>query len=251
MTEYKFDVEKVTTECIEWIRNYFSENGPTCNAVIGISGGKDSSVVAALCVKALGKNRVIGVLMPQGKQHDINYSHLLVDNLGITSFEINIAGAVDSIITESEFGPSYDSQTNLPARIRMSTLFYVAQSFNGRVSCNCNLSEDTVGYSTLFGDGVGQFAPIAKLTVTEIKEIGKYLGLPEELYNKVPEDGLSGLTDEENLGIKYSDLDSYIREGAGSSDVTQKILDKKAKNKFKLELMPIPAFDPNLPNFTE
>jgi len=169
-----FDAKRIKDECVEWIRRFFEENGKGCNAVVGISGGKDSSVAAALCVEALGKDRVIGVLMPKGEQHDIDMAYLLVDHLGIKRYEINIKDAVDGLLNSipSELSLTTQAQTNLPPRIRMATVYAVSQSCNGRVCNTCNLSEDWVGYSTRYGDSVGDFSPLSHLTVTEVKEIG-------------------------------------------------------------------------------
>lgn len=240
-----FEAERIKNECVAWIRDFFDKNGKDCNAVIGISGGKDSSVVAALCVEALGKDRVIGVLMPCGEQSDIDKSLLLVHTLGIKHYIINIKEAVDGIVKNMPFELSTQSRTNLPPRIRMSTLYAVSQSHNGRVSNNCNLSEDWVGYSTRYGDSVGDFSPLSKLTVQEVKAIGRVLGLPEELVNKVPTDGLCGKTDEENLGFTYEELDRYIREGVIEDEEKKAKIDRLHKmNLFKLELMPV--FEPEL-----
>ena len=208
-----FDAKKVKDACVEWIRAFFEENGKGCCAVVGISGGKDSSVTAALCAEALGTERVIGVLMPNGEQSDIDMAELLVRHLGIRSYTVNIKDAVDGIKNALPFELSEQARTNLPPRIRMSTLYAVSQCFNGRVANTCNLSEDWVGYSTRYGDAAGDFSPMAKLTVQEVKAIGRVLGLPEELVDKVPIDGLSGKTDEDNLGFTYEELDRYIRTG--------------------------------------
>lgn len=234
-----FDANKTKTECVEWIRNFFEESGKGCNAVVGISGGKDSSIVAALCVEALGKDRVIGVLMPCGVQHDIDMAKLLVNHLGIKSFEINIKEMVEATKNAMPFELSVQSTTNIPPRLRMTTLYAVAQSFNGRVANTCNLSEDWVGYSTRYGDSVGDFSPCSHLTVTEMKQIGHMLGLPEVLVEKVPIDGLCGKTDEENLGFTYAELDIYIRTGKIEDQAKKELIDKKHKaNLFKLALMP-------------
>lgn len=239
----EFDAKKVKNECIEWIKDFFEENGKGCNAIVGISGGKDSSVVAALCVEALGKDRVIGVLMPNGEQGDIDMAYKLVNHLGIEHYEINIHNAVRAI--KHEVKPalhdhwSLQTSTNLPARIRMCTLYAVSQTLNGRVANTCNLSEDWVGYATRYGDAAGDFSPLSNLTVTEVKAIGKELGLPSELIEKVPSDGLCGKTDEDNLGFTYDVLDKYIREGViESEEIKQKIDKMHNKNLFKLQLMP-------------
>ena len=237
-----FDALKVKNQCVEWIRNFFEENGKGCNAVIGISGGKDSSVAAALCVEALGKDRVIGVLMPQGVQHDIDAAYMLVNHLGIKHYEVNIKAAMEGILGAfpEDLPLSDQSKVNLPPRIRMSTLYAVSQSLNGRVVNTCNLSEDWVGYSTRYGDAAGDFSPMCNLTVTEVKEIGHLLGLPAELVEKTPIDGLCGKTDEENLGFTYAELDVYIRTGKIDDPEKKELIDRKHKaNLFKLQLMPM------------
>ncbi len=240
-----FDAEKVKNDCVRWIRRFFEKNGKDCNAIVGISGGKDSSVVAALCCEALGKERVIGVLMPCGVQNDIDMAQLLVRHLGIRNYTINIKNSVESLKKEIPFELSRQSTINMPPRIRMTTLYAVAQSHNGRVANTCNLSEDWVGYSTRYGDSVGDFSPCSHLTVTEVKAVGKVLGLPDILIEKPPVDGLSGKTDEENLGFTYAELDRYIREGIIEDSSKKEIIDRLHKiNGFKLKLMPsfIPKF---------
>lgn len=240
-----FNAKTVKDECVEWIRAFFEENGAGCNAVVGISGGKDSSVVAALCVEALGAGRVIGVLMPCGEQHDIDMAKLLVEHLGIKHYIINIKEAVDAATGSIPFELSVQSRTNLPPRIRMTTLYAVAQTHNGRVANTCNLSEDWVGYSTRYGDCAGDFSPCSHLTVQEVRALGRELGLPSVLVDKVPIDGLCGKTDEENLGFTYAELDRYIREGVIEDAAKKERIDRLHKmNLFKLEFMP--SFDPGI-----
>ncbi|MCH5212697.1 MAG: NAD(+) synthase [Oscillospiraceae bacterium] len=242
-----FNAEKIKNECIEWIRDFFEKNGSGCNAVVGISGGKDSSITAALCVEALGKDRVIGVLMPQGEQHDIDMAYMLVNHLGIKHYVVNIKDAVDGVLNSipEELAISEQTRINLPPRIRMSVLYAVSQSVNGRVANTCNLSEDWVGYSTRYGDAAGDFSPLSHLTVTELKEIGYLLGLPKELVNKTPIDGLCGKTDEDNLGFTYAELDIYIRTGEIADMAKKESIDKKhAANLFKLRMMP--SFEPDI-----
>ena len=242
---YSFNAEKVKNECVQWIRDFFENNGKGCNAVVGISGGKDSSIVAALCVEALGKDRVIGVLMPCGEQSDIDMAKLLVEHLGIKHFIINIKDAVEGITKAIPFELSDQSRVNLPPRIRMSTLYAVSQSHNGRVANTCNLSEDWVGYSTRYGDSAGDFSPCSFLTVQEMKQIGRLCGLPDVLIDKVPSDGLCGKTDEDNLGFTYAELDRYIREGVIDNEEHKALIDRKHRmNLFKLQLMP--AFKPEI-----
>lgn len=249
-----FDAVKVKNDCVQWIRNWFQENGPGCNAVVGISGGKDSSVVAALCVEALGKDRVIGVLMPNGIQKDIDDALDLVDYLSINRIVININDSVNGLIKgihngwknhkNITFDISEQTKTNLPPRIRMTTLYAVSQSVNGRVANTCNLSEDYVGYSTRWGDSVGDFSPLANLTSDEVVAIGDACSLPYELTHKTPSDGLCGKTDEDNLGFTYEVLNKYILTGECEDEaIKAKIDEKHQKNLFKLQ--PIPTFVPS------
>jgi NAD+ synthase len=211
-----FDAKTVKDDIVQWIRDFFEKNGRNAFAIVGISGGKDSSTTAALCVQALGKDRVYGVLMPQGVQDDIDVSKALVAHLGLEHSIINIKSSVDSLfdsICSGGLTVNRPATVNTPARIRMATLYATAAVMGGFVVNTCNLSEDWVGYSTKFGDGAGDLAPLAGLTVTEVKAVGRALGLPESFIEKVPQDGLSGLSDEENLGFTYAVLDKYIREG--------------------------------------
>lgn len=245
-----FDALKVKNDIVLWIRDWFEKNGKGCNAVVGISGGKDSSVVAALCCEALGKDNVLGVLMPCGHQHDIDMAQLLVSHLQIESVTINIKDTVDALsskLCEALGEMSPQARVNLPTRIRMATLYGVSQTRNGRVANTCNLSEDWVGYSTKYGDMAGDFSPISMLTVTEVKQIGKALGLPDVLVNKVPIDGLCGKTDEDNLGFTYACLDSYIRTGICEDPQIKALIDEKHKrNLFKLQAMPVFKYGGNI-----
>ncbi|MCH5162296.1 MAG: NAD(+) synthase [Clostridiales bacterium] len=233
---------------VKWIRDYFEENGKGCNAVIGISGGKDSSVCAALLVEALGKDRVIGVLMPQGEQHDIDVSHELVELLGIRHLVVNIGETCDSLVDAIAGGgiPKADLlankvyYSNTPARVRMTVLYGISAMFNGRVANTCNKSEDYVGYSTKFGDSAGDFSPLSDLLVHEVKALGYELGLPKKFIEKVPEDGLSGKTDEDNLGFTYATLDRYIETGEIDSQETKQKIDRLHKaNLHKITPMPM------------
>lgn len=236
-----FDAAKVKNDIVEWIREFFEKNGKGCNAVIGISGGKDSSITAALCALALGRERVIGVLMPNGVQADIDCAKMLVEHLKIKHYTVNVKAAIDGLVSAlpNELSLSEQSKTNLPPRIRMSALYAVSQSLNGRVANTCNLSEDYVGYSTRYGDAAGDFSPLANITVTELRQLGRELGLPTELVDKVPIDGLCGKTDEDNLGFTYAVLDRYIRTGEIEDARTKARIDRLHEmNKFKMELMP-------------
>ncbi|MDD6389759.1 MAG: NAD(+) synthase [Firmicutes bacterium] len=245
-----FDALKVKNDIVKWIQDWFSDNGPGCNAIVAVSGGKDSSVVAALCVEALGADRVIGVLLPKGVQHDIDVSQALVSHLGIRSFTLNIQDAYDGVI--SQLNEALGSEnikdqtlTNLPARLRMAAVYAVSQSMNGRVANTCNLSEDWVGYSTRYGDNAGDFSPLSYLTVSEVKAVGRVLGLPSEFVDKTPIDGLQPLTDEQKLGFTYDTLDRYIREGICEDPAVKERIDHLHRiNLFKLSYMPCFKYTP-------
>lgn len=242
-----FDAMKVKNDCVEWIRDWFEHNGPGCNAVIGISGGKDSSVVAALCVEALGKDRVVGVLMPNGTQNDINDSYSVVRHLNIKHYIIDIFCMMEDFavsLVKNGIHLSNQAEINLAPRVRMTTLYAVSQSLNGRVACTDNISEAYIGYSTRWGDNVGDFCPLANLTTEEVVAIGDACGLSYELTHKTPSDGLCGKTDEDNFGFTYEVLNKYIRTGVcEDKEVKAKIDSMHKKNLFKL--MSIPAFHYN------
>ena len=235
---YGFNAKKCKEKAVKWIKEWFERNGPECNAVIGISGGKDSSVVAALCTEALGKERVIGVIMPNVTQPDIDDAWALIHHLDIKGFVIPVTNAVQDTLNAmkaADIEPSSQTMVNLPARIRMSTLYAVSQSMNGRVANTCNLSENRIGYFTRYGDGAGDFSPLGQLTCTEVVAIGHELGLPAYLVDKVPSDGLCGKSDEDNFGFTYEQLDKYIRmHEVPTLDVVCKIDALSEKNSFKL-----------------
>lgn len=245
---YYFNAEDAALRCCDWVKGWFSENGKDSPAVLGISGGKDSSVAAAICVKALGKDRVFGVLMPKGEQSDISFSYGICQFLGIKHFTVNIGQAVDDVANEvsDKLPMTVQAKQNLPPRIRMAALYAVSQSLNGRVVNTCNLSEDFVGYSTRYGDSAGDFSPLSHFTVTEVKQIGHYLGLPDKYVEKPPSDGLCGKTDEDNLGFTYDELDRYIRCGIAPADEKKAKIDRlHTMNLFKLKLMPCFEFTPD------
>jgi NAD+ synthase len=249
-----FDAVKVKNDCVQWIRDWFEINGTDCNAVIGISGGKDSSVVAALCVEALGKDRVIGVMMPNNYQRDLEDAKAIIKHLGIRNCESNIHNVFNAFldliiwstgrITRENTGFSDQTRINLAPRIRMTLLYAISQTMNGRVACTDNLSESYIGYSTRWGDNVGDFSPLANLTSDEVVAIGDACGLPYELTHKTPADGLCGKTDEDNFGFTYEVLNKYILTGECEDEaIKAKIDEKHQKNLFKLQ--PIPTFVPS------
>lgn len=248
-----FNAEEEKNKIVQFIRDWFAENGPDANAVLGISGGKDSSIAAALCVEALGKDRVIGVLMPNGVQSDINDALCLVNHLGIKYRVVNISTPYKEMLKALQYteAPSTNNfyfavtdalQQNLPPRLRMATLYAVAQGVEhgGRVVNTCNASEDYVGYSTKFGDSAGDMSPLGAYTVTEVLAIGDILNLPQKLVHKAPSDGLCGKTDEDNLGFTYAVLDKYIKTGVCENESTNQRIDRLHKlNLHKLRPMPM------------
>ena len=238
-----FDAKKEIKNIVAWIKDWFEENGPKASAVIGISGGKDSSICAALLVKALGKDRVVGVLMPDGTQSDISDSYQLVEHLGLKHYVINIGAATTALkdTLSEQFEITNDTRINIPPRIRMTTLYAVAQSLpnGGRVANTCNRSEDYIGYSTKYGDAAGDFAILADFTVSEVLQIGDALGIPKNLVRKAPSDGLSGMTDEDKIGFTYAVLDRYILEGVCEDEETRKKIDRMhVLNLHKLKTIP-------------
>jgi len=237
---------KRTSDCIEWIKDFFkSANKKT--AVVGISGGKDSAVCARLCVEALGQVNVIGVLMPNSVQKDIKDSYSVISQIGIRPLEINIGDSYDSIINQLPtfyIEPSQQTKINLAPRLRMATLYAVAQSLEDALVCNCtNKCESIVGYGTIYGDISGDFAPLADMMVSEVIETGLELGLSKSIMKKAPSDGLSGKTDEENLGFTYFDLEGYlIGWPFQSQELRDKIQNAIDRSKFKRTLINIPHF---------
>ena len=256
MQEYIFDAKKTRDNLVSWIKEWFSLNGPDCNAVIGISGGKDSTIAAALCVEALGKDRVIGVLMPDHSQVDIEDSYRVVKWLDIKYLTVNIGETTSAVYNsinqamvsdKSNHSFEFTNQTkfNLPPRIRMATLYAISQSNNGRVVNTCNLSETLLGWETRWGDAVGDFSPFANMLVSEVVAVGKLLDVPFDLVVKAPADNLCGKTDEENFGFEYATFDKYCRTGEIDDLKLKEIIDTRvANNIFKHS--PIPAFDPKL-----
>ena len=255
MRDCRCNEEKVFTiaeECeniVNWIKEYFIKNGPDSKAIIGISGGKDSTVAAALCVKALGADKVIGILMPEGKQDDIEDARRVCKFLGIHSYEINIGSTCNALYRAIDEGYDYDHNisnnkavsTNLPARIRMTTLYAMAAELGGRVCNTCNRSENYVGYSTKYGDHAGDFAPLDEYTVREVLEIGDALGLPHDLVHKTPSDGMCGSSDEEKLGFSYELLDAYILDGVVPEyEALKKIEQAHTRNLHKIHSVHIP-----------
>ena len=227
---------------LEWMAEQMNAcHGKT--AVIGISGGKDSSTVAALAVAAYGRENVLGVLMPDGVQPDIDYSQALVEHLDLPHTTINIHDAVQGVLNEMEkagLTPSRQTKVNLPSRVRMATLYAVAQSVEGGIVINTsNLSEDWVGYCTIYGDSAGAFSPLGMYTTEEVIALGRVLGLPEKLLVKAPSDGLTGLTDEDNLGFTYHAVNEYVRRGVCDPAIREQIDRKHRTSRFKFQTLPV------------
>ena len=241
-----FDVEKEIPHMIAEIRKYFTKNGTkTTKAVIGISGGKDSTIAAALLCRALGPENVFGVLMPCGEQTDIEDSFKVVKYLHMPYTVVNIGTTMDALveaIPEQYFGTGNDVfYTNTPARLRMTTLYGIAALIGGRVIHTGNASELYIGYTTKFGDMAGDFSIFKDYYVREILAIGEYLGLPDELVHKAPGDGMSGKTDEDNFGFTYKVLDDYLIDDITPSYETLRLIEERhKKNIHKLHMLSIP-----------
>lgn len=237
-----FNAKEQLPGLIEWMRQQMKNCGGK-TAVVGISGGKDSSVIAALCVEAYGRENVVGVLMPNGIQPDIDYSNGLVEFLNIKHYVFNIHGGTSGILDEMAhvgIDASRQTKVNLPSRIRMATLYAIAQSVDcGIVINTSNISEDWVGYCTIYGDSAGAFSPIGMYTTEEVIAIGAELGLPEKFLIKPPSDGLTGLTDEDNLGFTYHAVNEYVRKGIADPEIKEKIDQKHRTSRFKFETIPV------------
>lgn len=245
MSYPSFDAKTEKERIINWIREWFKENGPEAKAVLGISGGKDSSIASALCVEALGKERVVGVMMPNGEQADIDDSKEVCSHLEITNYTINIKDTCDALVSalmKEGISPTAQTLQNIPPRVRMTTLYAVSQSVNGRVINTCNRSEDYVGYSTKYGDSAGDLSPLGAYTVDEVLAIGDLCNIPAHLVHKAPSDGLCGKTDEDNLGFTYKMLDHYIKTGECEDTIIKEKIDKRhIANLHKLK--PVPTIE--------
>lgn len=238
----EFNAKEQIPGLIEWMREQMKACGGK-TAVVGISGGKDSSVIATLCCEAYGRENVVGVLMPNGIQPDIDYSNGIVDFLGIKHYVFNIADGTNGILNEMErvgIDASKQTKVNLPSRMRMATLYAIAQSVDGGIVINTsNLSEDWVGYCTIYGDSAGAFSPIGMYTTEEVIEIGRELGVPERFLIKPPSDGLTGLTDEDNLGFTYHAVNEYVRKGIVDPEIKKQIDHKHKISRFKFMTLPV------------
>lgn len=233
------DAKNLTEQCIAWIKDWFENySGKAKGVVLGISGGKDSTVVTGLCTKALGKDKVLGILMPNGEQPDISDSVEICELLGIKYRVVNIGSTVDALNNAIRYSKSYyeedfvdnfmplsfHTQTNIPPRIRMTVLYAIGQELNYRVAGTGNASEAFVGYTTKHGDNAYDFNPIGNLTTEEVIAIGDYLGLPKYLVHKTPSDGLCGKSDEDNLGYTYEQVNRFMEKGTcGDPKIDAKI----------------------------
>lgn len=244
----KLELERIYNYIITWIRAFFQRTGGK-TAVIGISGGADSTVGVKLLADALGPENVIGVFMPCGYQPDIQDAYDAAAAAGVTrTYEIDIGDANATLAKAIPgFSQSEQAKLNLRPRLRMATLYAVAQSVdkdgvpvNGRVCCTGNRCEALVGYCTLWGDLAGDFAPIAFLTKSEVCALGEYMGLPGHLVNKAPSDGLSGKTDEESLGVTYAQIEDYLANKPLDPEVAGRITSMVGRNQFKREIVNIP-----------
>ena len=256
-----FNAEKTRDNLVAWIKNWFDKNGPTSKAVIGISGGKDSTIVAALCARALGKDRVMGVLMPNGEQKDISDSIRVCEALGISNITVNIKDAYKGL-AENVLGAlrNFDDITqlseqttiNLAPRLRMTTLYAVSQTVGGRVVNTSNLSEYITGYFTRWGDECGDLKPLIDLTKNEVVAIGLTMDeIPRDLVEKAPSDGLTGKTDEDKIGFSYDALDTLLRGNVKGcpnpldvlpQETLKKIQERLDAVRFKTKPNPIEVF---------
>ena len=250
--EYKFNPKVERENIVKWIQGWFDKNGKGCNAIIGLSGGKDSTIAAALCAEALGPERVIGVAMPDNNQ-GVNEADKIAEYLGIKfmiapigGFTSEFNGSMWHHFGDEDFKWSEQSIQNIPPRVRMTMLYAISQTFNGRVVGTCNLSENYIGYMTRWGDQASDFEPLGELTVTEVRAIGHELGIPAKWVDKIPDDGLPNSSpDEEKFGFSYEVLDKYIRFGeCDDAEIKAKIDARHFKNLFKLN--PQPMYIPDL-----
>lgn len=240
--------EAIARQWKEW-----SEKTGLGKFVVGISGGIDSTCVAALACRVFGTESVVGVSLPCDGQKDMRDVDRVFEHLGIRRVTIDIGDAFHSIVDGVENGaiePSAATKTNLPARLRMSALYAVAQSLPGFTVANtCNLSEDICGWNTFGGDNLGSYAPVRWLTKTEVRALAAWLGVPGELVSKTPVDGLQAKTDEEAFGFSYADLDDYIRTGNRAFAHAEKATQMYQRNKFKLDIVDIPGPAMPYPNY--
>jgi len=229
----KFDAEKETNNIIQFIRNYYKENN-LGGVVLGISGGKDSGVVAGLFTKALGKENVIGVTMPcHSNKEDKIDAKLVSDYYGFELINFDITNTFDAFKSElknlGEFSSiqTQNSDINLKPRLRMSTLYYLAALYSALkgktylVAGTSNKCELYVGYFTKGGDSVHDISAIADFTVEEVIKIGEYIKVPDKVLYKKPNDGLSNKSDEDKLGVKYSEIASYIEDEKSVNEQTR------------------------------
>lgn len=258
------NIKEQSEKVVKWTRDWFNNKGENSIAIIGISGGVDSSTSAAILKEAIGVKRIIAVKMPCGVQKDIDYSNKLIEHLGLKSVEINIGNTYEELTKEIRkaeingnafFNAQYT--TNTPARIRMTTLYGIAAVIGNAYPVNtCQASETLCGYDTIFGDSAGSIAPIARFTKTEVIELAKHFGLPRELYEKVPIDGMSlnedgtYQTDEQKLGFTYKELDDFIRNGEIGPN-NAKIVKQIITTQWKRKIINIDYYDPKLPMFVE
>ena len=242
---YNFDAKQTAEKLVKWLKDYFDNNGQPINAVVGCSGGKDSTVVLAALTKAIGPDRIYAILMPNGEQADIDDSYKICEYLGLKPHVCNIQDAYNGVVgsVSGEFEPTNQMKINLAPVLRMTTLKAISQCVNGRFTCNGNASEAYIGWFTIDGDDRGSVKPLINMTVTEVIQVGEALGLPDWMIHKTPTDGLCGQTDEDKFGFTYEVLDKYIRTGEiDDLEVKAKIDDMHKRNAFKLK--PMPSFEP-------
>ena len=238
MFNAKLEVEKIC----EFVRDYYKKNNLT-GAVLGISGGKDSAVVAALLCKALGPENVYGLSLPcHSKKTDYEDAKLIADHFGFTLRKFDLTSTFDSFVENIDHHEDYDNANqNLKPRLRMSAVYYFASmlSTNGKryiVAGTSNKSELFVGYFTKGGDSTHDIDLIADFTVSEVIKIGEELGVPKKVLYKAPSDGLSGKTDEDKLGVTYQNIEDYIYERELDPKVKEKVKRLHENNQHKFNI---------------
>lgn len=243
----KEELNKQMINAINWIKDYVTKSGAN-GIVIGNSGGKDSATVLAMAVKAIGKENVVSVAIPcYSNNNDLEDAKLVANTFDVKLLTINLTNSYQKM--EEEINSQLDDKlskeaiVNIKPRLRMTTLYGIAQTLNYLVIGTGNLCEAMVGYTTKWGDSASDFNPIGNFTVDEVLEIGRMLGVPNKILEKAPSDGLGNLTDEEKMGLKYSQIAEMIETGTTDEIAKQKIIQKYNNSEHKRRLVPVYTFE--------
>ena len=240
------DITREVEEITKWIKERVNEVKAD-GVVVGNSGGKDSATVIALAQRALGKDRVLAVAMPcQSNKTDLEDATLVYNKFDVSHIEIDLTDTfeqlelqIDKVVKPIDEWRGKEAKTNTKPRLRMTTLYYIAQSLNYLVIGTGNKCEITVGYTTKWGDNASDFNPIGEFTVEEVLQIGKYLGVPDKIISKAPSDGLGVLTDEQKLGVTYKQITEYIETGSTEEVALKIIREKEEKSMHKRKPIPV------------